>query len=30
MTFNLNEFEFVATRVWVPDRAVFTDLTEGR
>jgi len=30
MIFNPNEFEFVATRVWVADRTVFMELTDGR
>ena len=30
MTFMPNEFEFIATRVWVADRTVFMELTDGR
>ena len=30
MNFNPNEFEFVATRVWVANRIVFMELTDGR
>ena len=30
MIFNPNEFEFVATRVWVSNRTVFMELTDGR
>jgi hypothetical protein len=30
MIFNPNEFEFVATRVWVANRIVFMELTDGR
>ena len=30
MNFNPNELEFVATRVWVADRTVFMELTDGR
>ena len=30
MFFNQNEFEFVATRVWVNNRFVFMELTDGR
>jgi hypothetical protein len=30
MIFNPNEFEFVATRVWVVNRIVFMELTDGR
>ena len=30
MIFNPNEFEFVATRVWVAKRTVFMELTDGR
>ncbi len=30
MIFNPNEFEFVATRVWVAERTVFMELTDGR
>jgi hypothetical protein len=30
MIFSPNEFEFVATRVWVAKRIVFMELTDGR
>jgi hypothetical protein len=30
MIFNPNKFEFVATRVWVTNRIVFIELTDGR
>ena len=30
MIFNPNELEFVATRVWVANRTVFMELTDGR
>jgi hypothetical protein len=30
MIFNPSEFEFVATRVWVANRTVFMELTDGR
>ena len=30
MIFTPNEFEFVATRVWVVGRTVFMELTDGR
>ncbi len=30
MIFTPNEFEFVATRVWVDKRRVFMELTDGR
>ena len=30
MIFTPNEFEFVATRVWVANRTVFMELTDGR
>ena len=30
MIFSPNEFEFVATRVWVVNRTVFMELTDGR
>jgi len=30
MNFNPSEIEFVATRVWVVDRIVFMELTDGR
>jgi hypothetical protein len=30
MIFNPNEFEFAATRVWVTNRTVFMELTDGR
>ena len=30
MIFNPNEFDFVATKVWVVGRTVFMELTDGR
>ncbi len=30
MIFSPNEFEFVATRVWIAGRTVFMELTDGR
>jgi len=30
MIFEPNEFEFVATRVWVEHRTIFMELTDGR
>ena len=30
MIFNLSELEFVATRVWVENRTIFIELTDGR
>ena len=30
MIFNQNELEFVATRVWVTNRIIFMELTDGR